>query len=83
MPSPPRKQRRTRCMKCRVKLNLIDITLGTCLCANVFCSSHRHPEEHACEFDHKTRQRAILATRNPGVGVIEKVVGGGDGGKNT
>jgi predicted nucleic acid binding AN1-type Zn finger protein len=36
-----------------------------CRCDYVFCSSHRMPESHACDFDFKTRGRDLLAKSNP------------------
>ena len=32
----------------------------TCKCTYIFCSKHRLPESHNCNFDHKKNDKAIL-----------------------
>ena len=33
---------------CKVKIKMIEVTLGTCRCQKVFCVKHRLPERHNC-----------------------------------
>ncbi|KAI3899638.1 hypothetical protein MKW92_025325 [Papaver armeniacum] len=53
-----------RCFSCNKKLGL---TAVKCKCGAVFCSAHRYPEKHSCEFDYKGVGREILAKLNPQV----------------
>jgi len=39
----------------------------TCKCGARLCLSHRHPEDHACGFDHKRFQLDRLSEQNPAV----------------
>lgn len=57
---------KTKCWTCSKKCGL---TGFECRCGYVFCSKHRHAEDHLCDFDHKTAGREIIAKAN------EKVVG--------
>lgn len=41
----------SRCFKCQRKLGL---TQFKCKCGESFCGRHRVPEDHACQFDHKS-----------------------------
>lgn len=36
------------CEDCKVKIKMIEVTLGTCRCQKVFCPKHRLPESHNC-----------------------------------
>ncbi|OIT36724.1 PREDICTED: putative zinc finger A20 and AN1 domain-containing stress-associated protein 8 [Nicotiana attenuata] len=54
--------KKQRCMICKKKLGLISFN---CRCGGMFCGVHRYPEEHACNFDFKSRGRVILAKENP------------------
>lgn len=54
----PKEQK--RCPICRHKLQLADIM---CRCGLRHCSSHRLPETHACTFDHKGHDQALLKTQ--------------------
>lgn len=49
---------RKRCFDCKKK---VGYTGFECRCGFVYCGSHRMPEDHACEFDHKAHGRANLA----------------------
>ncbi|KAI3899640.1 hypothetical protein MKW92_025327 [Papaver armeniacum] len=53
-----------RCFSCNKKLGL---TAVKCKCGAVFCSAHRYPEKHSCEFDYKGVGRELLAKLNPQV----------------
>ena len=38
-----------KCATCKKKLNLVQITTGSCShCGLSYCQMHRHPEAHAC-----------------------------------
>lgn len=50
-----------RCKKCNKKVGL---TGFPCRCGDLYCGSHRYPEEHCCNFDYKTEGRQILAKQN-------------------
>jgi predicted nucleic acid binding AN1-type Zn finger protein len=56
MASPPKKPQ-TRCGACKHKLALSDME---CKCGVRHCSKHRMPEDHACAFDFKAHDRAVL-----------------------
>jgi hypothetical protein len=46
-----------RCFDCNKKLGLLGIE---CKCGYVYCNSHRLPESHSCEFDHKANGKDKL-----------------------
>jgi len=60
---------KTKCWACSKKCGL---TGFECRCGYVFCSKHRHAEDHDCDFDHKGKGREILAKNNPNVAVSER-----------
>ncbi|KAI3918145.1 hypothetical protein MKX01_041465 [Papaver californicum] len=51
-----------RCSSCNKKVGLTAIK---CKCGSVFCSLHRYPEKHSCDFDYKGVGRESLAKLNP------------------
>jgi hypothetical protein len=55
---------KTKCWFCSKKCGL---TGFECRCGSVFCSKHRHAEDHNCDFDHKGKGRDILRKNNPNV----------------
>ncbi|KAK6181233.1 hypothetical protein SNE40_009132 [Patella caerulea] len=61
-----------RCYMCSCKLELAQREIGRCRCGLIFCSLHRLPEQHKCEFDHKedgrqaARMKMIKPTRHVG-----------------
>ncbi|CAH0519614.1 unnamed protein product [Peronospora belbahrii] len=59
-----------RCWECKKKVGL---TAMECRCGYVFCNSHRFEDQHKCNFDFKTADRAELAQRNPGGGTFSKL----------
>ncbi|CAH0516268.1 unnamed protein product [Peronospora belbahrii] len=59
-----------RCWECKKKVGL---TAMECRCGYVFCNSHRFEDQHPCNFDFKTADRAELARRNPGGGTFSKL----------
>jgi len=56
----------SRCWECKKKVGLLGIK---CRCGYTFCSKHRYPEDHRCNFDFKARERDLLKQR------LEKVAG--------
>ncbi|KAF3623612.1 hypothetical protein BC332_03981 [Capsicum chinense] len=56
---------KTKPQRCIVCLKKVGLTRFICKCDEVFCISHRYPEEHACAFDFKSIERAVLAKENP------------------
>lgn len=69
-PSPQKNKK--RCFTCSCKLELAQRTIGRCRCDRVFCSLHRLPELHKCDFNHKedgrreAREKMIKPTRHLG-----------------
>lgn len=61
-----------RCGVCKTKLELAQRAIGRCKCDYVFCSLHRLPEQHDCQFDHKedgrreAREKMVKPTRHLG-----------------
>ncbi|KAK7103649.1 AN1-type zinc finger protein 3 homolog isoform X2 [Littorina saxatilis] len=71
-PSPVKQKNKKRCFKCSCKLELAQREIGRCRCDRVFCSLHRLPELHGCDFDHKeegrrdAREKMVKPTRHLG-----------------
>lgn len=55
---------KSRCWNCKKKVGL---TGFECRCGFTFCGSHRHADQHACSFDFKSHDRAVLDKLNPKV----------------
>ncbi|CAD7954327.1 unnamed protein product [Amoebophrya sp. A120] len=53
---------KTRCWVCNKKCKLAGAI--ECRCGYVFCSAHRLPEEHNCDFDYKATGRELLRKQN-------------------
>ncbi len=47
--------------ECNKKLQLTDFK---CKCNNIYCSKHRLPETHSCNYDYKTSGRDLLNKQN-------------------
>jgi len=47
--------------ECNKKLQLTDFK---CKCNNTYCSKHRLPETHFCNYDYKTSGRDLLNKHN-------------------
>jgi predicted nucleic acid binding AN1-type Zn finger protein len=47
--------------ECTKKLQLTDFK---CKCSNTYCSKHRLPETHKCNYDYKTYGRNLLDKQN-------------------
>ncbi|KRX09400.1 hypothetical protein PPERSA_04706 [Pseudocohnilembus persalinus] len=52
----PKQENKERCWNCNRKCGLNGIE---CKCGFVYCSKHRLPEQHDCQFDHKQRAREL------------------------
>ncbi|OWF56837.1 AN1-type zinc finger protein 3-like isoform X1 [Mizuhopecten yessoensis] len=71
-PEKGKQKNRKRCFQCNAKLELAQRQIGRCRCELIFCSLHRLPELHNCEFDHKedgrlqARQKMVKPTRHLG-----------------
>lgn len=52
----------TRCWCCNKRVGL---TGFSCRCGYVFCSRHRHAEDHECDFDHQRQGQLLLTKANP------------------
>lgn len=61
-----KKKKKNRCQLegCHKKLGLVPFT---CDCQKKFCSEHRLPESHQCDFDHVSKGKKLLAKKNPKV----------------
>jgi len=57
----PVQENKNRCWTCNKKIGLSGVD---CRCGYVFCSLHRHAEQHNCDFDFKTSGRDILRKQN-------------------
>jgi len=68
--SAKKKSRKRRCAMCNKKVGL---TAFTCKCEGLFCSLHRYPECHDCQFDFKAAERAVLAESVTGGGQFERI----------
>jgi len=60
------------CWNCRRKVGLLGFR---CRCNYIFCSKHRHADQHNCTFDYKALNRAKLEEQNPQIvkSKIEKI----------
>jgi hypothetical protein len=67
------KQNRCNVGSCKKKLRLAQ--QFKCRCEMVFCGTHRYPDAHECEFDHKQHNQDILRKANPVVSAskIDKI----------
>eukprot|EP01053_Blabericola_migrator_P010430 Blabericola_migrator_1__10429@NODE_58_length_15904_cov_68_205342_g53_i0_p8_GENE_NODE_58_length_15904_cov_68_205342_g53_i0NODE_58_length_15904_cov_68_205342_g53_i0_p8_ORF_typecomplete_len159_score5_76zfA20/PF01754_16/7_6e13zfA20/PF01754_16/6_6e02zfAN1/PF01428_16/7_7e03zfAN1/PF01428_16/2_6e12C5HCH/PF17982_1/9e02C5HCH/PF17982_1/1_3_NODE_58_length_15904_cov_68_205342_g53_i01506315539 len=58
-----------RCSVCSRRTGLLGFS---CRCGGSFCTQHRYPESHSCNFDYGSMQRERLTKANPRV-VSEKL----------
>jgi type IV secretory pathway VirB10-like protein len=65
----PVQENRGRCFCCRKKVGLLGFE---CRCGYVFCSGHRHAQDHNCSFDYASFDKTNLAKANQKV-VASKV----------
>jgi len=62
----------TRCFICPRKVGLLGFR---CRCNYIFCSRHRHADQHNCSFDYKAMNKAKLEVLNPQItsSKVEKI----------
>eukprot|EP01147_Barroeca_monosierra_P003752 gene3752-8369_t len=60
----PKKKKKNRCHVCSVKLGMLGFD---CRCEFQFCSKHRMPMDHNCEFDYKSFDRDNLSKQNQAI----------------
>jgi len=59
----PKQEDQTKCWTCKRKVGL---TAGfKCKCSYIFCSKHRYPGDHVCDYDFKAEARKDIAKNNP------------------
>ena len=56
-----RPQKKNRCFYCNKKIGILGFA---CKCEYVFCSSHRHEDDHECTFSHEERIKDKLTEQN-------------------
>lgn len=66
----PDKKKKKKCETCKKKLGILDFG---CRCGNLYCSIHRLPEQHNCNFDYEKMGKAIIEKTNPLI-VAEKII---------
>lgn len=57
-----KKKKSNRCQICRKKVGLMGFT---CVCSDtaLFCTEHRLPENHTCQYDHSSQGKFLLANK--------------------
>ena len=55
-------KKKKRCSVCKKKVGILG---WECKCGKLLCTSHRTPEDHACDFDYRTEGKKRLADANP------------------
>lgn len=66
-PKKPKVQKKkNRCWNCKAKLSLVEQEINKCLCGYIFCTKHRHAEEHNCSAreDFETRGKQLISKQN-------------------
>jgi len=58
----PKQADTSRCFSCKRKVGLLGFK---CRCDFVFCSHHRHSDQHSCTFDYKADGKQKLEKANP------------------
>lgn len=56
---------KAQCTECNKKLSLIQETSNKCRCNNLYCDSHKFPEDHKCSYDYITSAKQELIIKNP------------------
>ena len=46
--------------KCKRKIQPADELIGTCKCGNIYCSKHRMPEMHDCQYVYKMDKEKFI-----------------------
>jgi len=58
----PKQKDTSHCFSCNRKVGLLGFR---CRCELVFCSRHRHADQHCCTYDYKAANKAKLTEQNP------------------
>ena len=60
--STPKKIKKNRCAVCKKKVGLLGFS---CACSTTltFCTAHRLPENHNCNYDHGEHSKYLLSTK--------------------
>ena len=58
--STPTPAKKNRCPCCQKRLALTDYD---CRCGQRYCSTHRLPESHECQYDFRAANKALLSTQ--------------------
>lgn len=61
-PEKPKQVNIHACWKCEKKVGYLGFT---CRCGYTFCNSHRHFNDHGCDFDYKSLERDRLKKALP------------------
>lgn len=61
-----KKKKKNRCPICNIKLTLVEQTIF-CSCEKSFCTKHRLPEKHNCNYNFKNDKKKYLTESNPDV----------------
>ncbi|KAA6390681.1 MAG: putative stress-associated protein 8 [Streblomastix strix] len=61
-PSPSNTPSHNRCSSCRKKVGLLGYD---CKCGNIYCATHKMPEDHNCQYDFKNDQDKNAVKANP------------------
>ncbi len=54
---------RRSCVVCNKKIPHLMVSLYTCKCGKVVCSTHKSESLHNCDFDWKTHEKDILKSK--------------------
>jgi len=52
----------TKCWTCKKRVGLLGFK---CKCSYVYCSKHRYPDQHPCDFDFKAEGKKLIEKNNP------------------
>ncbi len=61
-----KKKKKYRCPICNIKLTLVEKTIF-CSCKKSYCTKHRLPEQHNCNYNFKNDKKKYLTESNPDV----------------
>lgn len=62
----------SNCIICNKKLKIIEIATNSCKCKNIFCSLHKNPEEHKCNYNYRLNKSNDIEKNNKKI-VCEKI----------
>jgi predicted nucleic acid binding AN1-type Zn finger protein len=53
------------CFLCKAHISLVQTVTNKCKCNNVFCITHKIPENHACTFNFRAAHASHLTSNMP------------------